>query len=173
MGRFCPSSPLCLRHFQIRIPAPTKQKIDFGTDSLLLPPRTATIDLPECQERRGANKKNRVFEKASPAEGWRRLHKNMPTFGVSAALSTEHCRPQAGNVPLKGRLKVGGCLGVWGVWFVWGVWGVVVWGVWGVFFMQGVVKLKHSRQCSNNKPTSGSQSASQPSKPAQRAGNHA
>ena len=30
----------------------------------------------------------------------------MATFGVSTALSVEHCRPQAGNVQQKGRLKV-------------------------------------------------------------------
>ena len=39
--------------------------------------RTATIELPECQERRGAKTIQSVFfEKASPAEGRRRLHKN-------------------------------------------------------------------------------------------------
>ena len=39
--------------------------------------RTTTIELPECQERRGAKtKKSVIFEKASPAEGQRRLHKN-------------------------------------------------------------------------------------------------
>ena len=30
----------------------------------------------------------------------------MPTFGVSAGLSVEHCRPKAGNVQQKGPLRV-------------------------------------------------------------------
>ena len=41
----------------------------------------------------------------------------MPTFEVSAALSTEHCWPQACNVQQKVRLKVQRwgfkCFGVW------------------------------------------------------------
>ena len=59
--------------------------------------RTTTIELPECQERRGAKTiKSVFFEKASagrrPATPSQE-HGLCPTFGVSAALSVEHCRP--------------------------------------------------------------------------------
>ena len=87
-------------------PSPEK-KIDFGTDSLLFPPRTTTIKLPECQERRGAKTKKSVFlrrrrgPKAGDAFTRTRL---MPTFGVSSALSAEHCGPQVGNVQQKSLL---------------------------------------------------------------------
>ena len=42
----------------------------------LPPPRTTTIELPECQERGAKTIESVFFEKASPAEGRRRLHKN-------------------------------------------------------------------------------------------------
>ena len=39
--------------------------------------QATTTELPECQERHGANTiQSVIFEKASPAEGRRRLHKN-------------------------------------------------------------------------------------------------
>ena len=50
--------------------------------------RTTTFELPECQERRGAKTQSVFFEKASPAEGRRRLHKNtgfQPPFLLNIA----------------------------------------------------------------------------------------
>ena len=88
--------------------SPEKRSILAPTPSSFSP-RTATIELPECQERRGAKTIQSVFfEKASPAEGRRRLHKNTAyahLWGFSRPFC-EHCRPQAGNVQQKGRLKV-------------------------------------------------------------------
>ena len=40
------------------------------------------------------------------------MSESNPTFGVSAALSVEHCRPVGRHVQQKGRLKSkGGCVG--------------------------------------------------------------
>ena len=84
------------------------KKIDFGTKSLLLSLRTTTIDLPECQERRWAKTTLSVFfEKASLAEGWRRLHKN-----TALAMFSRKAGPKVGVL---------GCFGVFLWCFGWGV----------------------------------------------------
>ena len=77
-GSFLSAVALCVCDtLRFESPPLPGKKIDFGTDSLLFPLRTATIDLPECQERRGAKTiKSVFFEKASPAECRRRLHMN-------------------------------------------------------------------------------------------------
>ena len=75
-------SPCVCDTLRFESPPLRGKKIEFGTDSLLLPRADYDIELPECQER-GAKTKYSVFLRT-------RL---MPTFGVSAALSVEHCQP--------------------------------------------------------------------------------
>ena len=66
-------------------------------------PRTTTIELPGQKQYSPCFLRRRHRPKAGDAFTRTRL---MASFGVSTALSVKHCRPQAGHVRQKGRLKV-------------------------------------------------------------------
>ena len=84
--------------------------------TLLDPEKRSILNFPKVKNDAGQKQYSPCFlrrrrrPKAGDAFTRTRL---MRTFGVSAALSVEHCRSQAGNVQQKSRLKVqGGGLGV-------------------------------------------------------------
>ena len=95
MGDFCPSSPSDLPKCQTIIIVCICVK----------PSRAKGLTLPNVKNHAGQTiqsvfLRRRRRRRATPSQ-----EHSMPTFGVSAALSIEHCRP-AGNVQQKGRLKV-------------------------------------------------------------------
>ena len=148
MGHFCPSSPLCLWHFQMRLSAPLKKR------SILAPtpssPSSADNDnWPSRMSRtmRGKNNMVRVFEKASHAKNTAYAHLWGFThpFLLNIASRKRQCSaekpaegPKVGVQVFRVFWGVQVCLGCWRCSSVLVFWcfGLVVWvfwclGVWG------------------------------------------